>query len=105
MPIALICYRPRERGLGAALAVGGYRTALLCTGAGALILADQIGWQFTYWLLAGLDRWSVWPVPGSGPNPLQGGTATGRPACARFVDPFRDFPVTRERALASAAAV
>jgi PAT family beta-lactamase induction signal transducer AmpG len=43
---------PRERGLGAAVSVGGYRIAMLVSGAIALILADQIGWGDTYILMA-----------------------------------------------------
>ncbi|MCP4409073.1 MAG: MFS transporter [Gammaproteobacteria bacterium] len=42
----------RERGLGAAVSVGGYRVAMLISGAVALILADQIGWVDTYMLMA-----------------------------------------------------
>ena len=30
----------------------GYRLALLCTGAGALFLADHIGWMGAYWVMA-----------------------------------------------------
>jgi PAT family beta-lactamase induction signal transducer AmpG len=42
-----------ERGAGAAVSVLGYRIAMLVSGAGALILADQwLGWQATYWLMA-----------------------------------------------------
>ena len=38
-----------ERGAGAAVSVLGYRIAMLISGAGALILADQwLGWQATY---------------------------------------------------------
>lgn len=44
--------RPQERGLGAAVSVGGYRVAMLVSGALALILADQIGWVDTYTLMA-----------------------------------------------------
>jgi PAT family beta-lactamase induction signal transducer AmpG len=45
----------RERGAGAAVSVLGYRLAMLVSGAGALILADQwLGWHATYWLMAGL---------------------------------------------------
>ena len=44
--------RPRERGFGAAVSVGGYRVAMLVSGALALILADQIGWVDTYMLMA-----------------------------------------------------
>ena len=41
-----------ERGFGAAVWVNGYRCALLLASAGALLLADRIGWQNTYLLLA-----------------------------------------------------
>jgi PAT family beta-lactamase induction signal transducer AmpG len=44
----------RERGFGAAVWVNGYRCALLLASAGALLLADRIGWQNTYLLLAAL---------------------------------------------------
>jgi PAT family beta-lactamase induction signal transducer AmpG len=44
-----------ERGAGAAVSVLGYRIAMLISGAGALILADQwLGWSATYWLMAAL---------------------------------------------------
>lgn len=41
-----------ERGLGAAVWVNGYRVALLVAGAGALVLADYVGWQMTYLAMA-----------------------------------------------------
>ncbi|MGO9613628.1 MAG: AmpG family muropeptide MFS transporter [Dissulfurispiraceae bacterium] len=44
----------KERGVGAAVFVTGYRIAMLVSGAFALILSDQIGWQRTYFLMAGL---------------------------------------------------
>jgi MFS transporter, PAT family, beta-lactamase induction signal transducer AmpG len=44
--------RPEERGFGAAVWVNGYRFALLVASAGALLLADRLGWQNTYLLLA-----------------------------------------------------
>ena len=43
-----------ERGFGAAVWVNGYRCALLFASAGALLLADRIGWRNTYLLLAAL---------------------------------------------------
>jgi PAT family beta-lactamase induction signal transducer AmpG len=46
-----VLLRP-ERGFGAAVWVNGYRCALLLASAGALLLADRIGWQYTYLLLA-----------------------------------------------------
>lgn len=44
----------RERGLGASLTVGGYRLAMITSGAFALILADQYGWPAALGLLAAL---------------------------------------------------
>jgi len=46
--------KPSERGLGAALSVGGYRVAMLVSGGLALVLADYIGWQFTLLFMSGL---------------------------------------------------
>jgi len=45
---------PAERGFGAAVWVNGYRFALLLASAGALIVADVIGWQATYLFLGAL---------------------------------------------------
>lgn len=49
----------REMGAGAAIAVLGYRIALLTTGAVALILADQLPWPVVYLCLSGLMLLSV----------------------------------------------
>ncbi len=46
--------REKERGLGVAVSVSGYRVAMLVSGALALILADPLGWRLTYMLMAGL---------------------------------------------------
>ena len=46
--------REKERGLGAAVSVTGYRIAMLASGALALILAGPLGWRLTYSLMAGL---------------------------------------------------
>ncbi|MBS0432748.1 MAG: MFS transporter [Proteobacteria bacterium] len=45
---------PRDRGLGAALGVGGYRIAMLVSGGLALVLAAWAGWRFTYLAMAAL---------------------------------------------------
>ncbi|PWC21282.1 muropeptide transporter AmpG [Brenneria roseae subsp. roseae] len=46
---------PEERGTGAATSVLGYRLAMLVSGGLALWIADRLlGWQATYWLMAGL---------------------------------------------------
>jgi len=46
--------REKERDLGAAVSVTGYRIAMLASGALALILAGPLGWRSTYSLMAGL---------------------------------------------------
>jgi PAT family beta-lactamase induction signal transducer AmpG len=44
----------KERGVGAAVFVMGYRIALLFSGALALVLSEEIGWKNTYFLMAAL---------------------------------------------------
>jgi PAT family beta-lactamase induction signal transducer AmpG len=44
----------KERGVGAAVFVTGYRVAALVSGALALVLSDHIGWRSTYLLMAGI---------------------------------------------------
>jgi MFS transporter, PAT family, beta-lactamase induction signal transducer AmpG len=63
---------PAERGFGAAVWVNGYRLALLLASAGALVLADSIGWRGTYLTLAGLMAAGVVTILLS-PNPLIAG--------------------------------
>jgi MFS transporter, PAT family, beta-lactamase induction signal transducer AmpG len=65
-----------ERGFGAAVWVNGYRIALLVGGAGALMLADVIGWQMTYFamavvMLAGVMTILVSPEPAVVGDPPQ----------------------------------
>ena len=87
-----------ERGAGAAVSVLGYRVAMLVSGAGALILADQwLGWQGTYWLMAALmvvGMAATWLV-------VEPDVAGGAPRTldAAVVQPFREF-FSRESALA-----
>jgi PAT family beta-lactamase induction signal transducer AmpG len=45
---------PQDRGLGAALGVGGYRVAMLVSGGLALVLAAKAGFRFTYLAMAAL---------------------------------------------------
>ncbi len=63
---------PAERGFGAAVWVNGYRLALLLASAGALVLADHIGWRGTYLVLAALMCAGVVTVFFS-PEPRAGG--------------------------------
>jgi len=89
---------PAERGAGAAVSVLGYRIAMLVSGAGALILADQwLGWSATYWLMAALmaigmvASWFVLE-----PAPKSAAPKTLEEAVRR---PFAEF-FTREGAIA-----
>ena len=87
-----------ERGAGAAVSVLGYRIAMLVSGAGALILADQwLGWQAAYWLMAGLmgvGMLATWLV-------VEPETKDGAPKTLdeAVVKPFAEF-FTREGAVA-----
>ena len=65
---------PPERGFGAAVWVNGYRLALLVASSGALILADHIGWNATYLILAALMGTGVFTILLS-PDPPAGGSA------------------------------
>jgi MFS transporter, PAT family, beta-lactamase induction signal transducer AmpG len=65
---------PPERGFGAAVWVNGYRLALLVASSGALVLADHIGWNATYLILAALMGAGVLTILLS-PDPPAGGTA------------------------------
>ncbi|OGA93045.1 MAG: muropeptide transporter AmpG [Betaproteobacteria bacterium RIFCSPLOWO2_12_FULL_66_14] len=89
---------PEERGAGAAVSVLGYRIAMLVSGAGALILADQwLGWQATYWLMAalmGVGMAATWLAV----EPEPGGEAP-RTLDAAVVKPFAEF-FTRQGAVA-----
>lgn len=92
-----------ERGAGAAVSVLGYRIAMLVSGAGALILADQwLGWAATYWLIAalmGVGMLATWFVV----EPERKG-ATPKTLDEALIRPFGDF-LAREGALALLALV
>ena len=105
--IAVDAYRaeilqPKERGLGAGLSVAGYRIATIVSGAGAYLLADQVGFNATYAALAvvaiiGLFATIMAPEP-SAPVGLP------RTMGEVFVEPFRAF-FQRPEALALIALV
>ncbi len=87
-----------ERGAGAAVSVLGYRIAMLVSGAGVLILADQwLGWHAAYWLMAalmGVGMVATWFVVE--PEPRGAAPKTLDQAVVR---PFAEF-FTREGAVA-----
>jgi len=82
-----------ERGFGAAVWVNGYRLALLLASAGALVLAEHIGWRGTYLALAALMAAGSVTILLS-PNPPAGGLppktlkkAVGLPLSELFARP------------------
>lgn len=81
--------RPVERGIGAAVSVLGYRLAMLVSGALALILSDQIGWQNTYWLMAALMIGAI-GVTLLGPEPEVVVTPP-KTLTEAVVEPLREF--------------
>jgi len=90
-----------ERGSGASLAVLGYRFALLLTGAGALMYADELGWRAVYLLLAALQillMAATFFAPDPEVSPIA--PKTLRDA---VVEPLREFFASRGWARALAA--
>jgi PAT family beta-lactamase induction signal transducer AmpG len=81
--------RAPERGAGAAVSVLGYRVAMLVSGALALILSDQIGWQNTYWLMAGLMTMGMLAAM-LGPEP-EGVVSAPRTLQEAVWGPLKDF--------------
>jgi len=92
--VAIDAYRTevlqeRERGMGAAVSVTGYRVAMLVSGALALILSEYIGWRATYILMALIMFIGV-AATWLGPEPTTPGTppATMKEA---IQGPFAEF--------------
>lgn len=92
--VAIDAYRTeileeRERGFGAAVFVLGYRVAMLVSGAGALALADRVGFANTYLVMA------VLVLIGVGANLLGPSTpddiARPRSLQAAVVGPLQEF--------------
>jgi MFS transporter, PAT family, beta-lactamase induction signal transducer AmpG len=91
--IAIDAYRteillPDERGMGAAMAVAGYRLAIIVSGGVALILADYAGWQVTYNVMAilmgiGVLACVLGPEPPSARPPQHLRTAV--------IEPWKEF--------------
>lgn len=105
--IAIDAYRtelltPEERGMGTAMAVSGYRIAMLVSGGLTLIVADYAGFSFTYFLMAALmgvgvfaTFWAKEPQQYREPPP------TFAAAC---IEPFKEF-LSRRHAIALLAFV
>lgn len=80
--------QPEERGWGTALSQGGYRLAMLVSGAVALILADQVGWAWVYRLMGGL---MLAMVPITLLSPDAPDEQPARSFAEAVVRPFADF--------------
>lgn len=80
--------RPEERGWGISFMQGGYRIAMLVSGAFALIIADHAGWAFTYRLM-GFLMWGAMIVTVLSPDARD--EAPARSFVAAVVEPFADF--------------
>ncbi len=79
----------KERGAGAAVSVLGYRLAMLVSGALALVMADKIGFQITYFIMSGLMFIGIIStILSPEPNPQTIGPTSFRDA---VVLPFKDF--------------
>lgn len=86
----------RERGIGAAVSVLGYRVAMLISGGGALIVADHAGWALSYSLMAALVAIGVVGTL-FGPEP-EFRVAPPRNLREAAVGPIREF-LSRKHAL------
>ncbi|HSC47852.1 MAG TPA: MFS transporter [Gammaproteobacteria bacterium] len=93
---------PAERGLGAAVTVGGYRLAMIVSGALVLVLSDRIGWRNSYLLMAALMVLALLPTL-FGPEPAQPATAPRTLMDAVFL-PMREL-ATRQSAVGLLALV
>ncbi|MHB8447389.1 MAG: AmpG family muropeptide MFS transporter [Rudaea sp.] len=80
--------RPEERGWGTALMQGGYRAAMLVSGALALILADHLGWAWVYRLMGALMFVAMLVTATSPDAPDERATRSFAEAVTK---PFADF--------------
>jgi PAT family beta-lactamase induction signal transducer AmpG len=79
----------RERGMGAAVGVLGYRIAMLASGGLALILADQVGWRETFFVMAALMSLGML-VSFAAPEPAVPGVSP-RSLREAVVEPLKDL--------------
>jgi len=79
---------PAERGWGTAAAQGGYRAAMLVSGALSLILADHMGWAWVYRLMGALMLAAILVTATSPEAPDEQST---RSFAEAVVQPFMDF--------------
>ncbi len=87
----------RERGIGAALSVTGYRIAMLVSGAFALIAADYLGWHVAYMAMAFLMTLCILFTLVS-PEPPKG-VSNPKTLTDAVIEPLKDF-FSKEKAIA-----
>lgn len=87
--------KPKDRGLGASLAITAYRIALIVAGGVCLLLADYLGWQIALITVSSLlilgiisTLWADEPEGIKKPNTLK----------ESFIEPFKDL-LTREKSI------
>lgn len=80
---------PQERGVGASLTVLGYRLAMLVSGGLALIMADYLGWQLVYLIMAALMALEILVTVFS-PEPSQV-VAPPKNLSTAVIQPFKEF--------------
>lgn len=81
-------------GPGTANFVNGYRFGVLASGAGALLIADQFGWQVAYWVMAGLMVVGICTTLAS-PEPKRPPVKSNQAFRASVIEPFQDFMTRR----------
>jgi PAT family beta-lactamase induction signal transducer AmpG len=92
--IAFDAYRaerllPAERGLGTAWSIAGYRLAMFASGAGALVLADQVGFGITYLCMAALMACGLLTTLGAAEPPAP--AAPPDSLAAAMLEPLREL--------------
>jgi PAT family beta-lactamase induction signal transducer AmpG len=79
---------PRELGAGASVYIGGYRVAMLCTGAGAVALAAVLPWPGVYFAAAGAMLVGIIATVLAPRPPV---AAAPRSFAAAVLEPAREF--------------
>jgi PAT family beta-lactamase induction signal transducer AmpG len=92
---------PEEQGPGAGMIQAGYRIAMLVSGAGALLIADRVGWFAAYAAMAGLlvvglgvflfGPEPAVPVLATSAKSARGPSAVRQWLASAVVAPFADF--------------
>ncbi|MFU8797402.1 MAG: AmpG family muropeptide MFS transporter [Gammaproteobacteria bacterium] len=91
--------KEKERGIGSAFFMTGYRIAMLVSGALALVLAEHIGWRDTYLCMGSLMVLGMWATF-IAPEPVWKPAVTHQSKSILIfaADAFREF-LSRERAI------